>query len=758
LFYRLGRAMYHRRWAVLALWLVVLLVSIPFVPRIGSVLESGGFNNGVAESDRANTLLINDLGFNPSLSIIFSSSQLRATDARFRQAMITALAPAATLPHVVRIDTQDHHSLHQLGQRFVSVNGHAALALLEYDNQFQAVDQLVAQVRTTIRSSTLQVIVAGDGAVGSDLQTMSRSDLQRVEVYALPIALLLILIIFGTLAAASMPLVLSLCSVLPTMALIFAIGHVADLSIFCLNVTTIIGLGVSIDYTLFIVSRFREQLQLSAAKSMRESAGGAGSETGASRIPALPGSDLVEDAIAIAIGTAGRAVLFSGVTVMIGLSGLFIFQAVALRSIGLGGSLVVVVSILAALTLLPALLGILGTRIEALPVVPWKGGRAGAYWFGLAAWVTRHPWPVIVSTLTIIGIIASPFTALRLSVPDATILPESAQSRAGFDILNQQFLQDQADPIVAVVHAPGGLLSPASVGALYDWVHVVSHDAGIDSSRTLSLVTVVPFATRAQYQQIQRYVHDPKFAPIIDAFTGNDSTVVAFQPRPGQSTSQLDSLVRRIRATAIGAGLVHYIGGAQASDMDYLAGVYAEFPLCILFVVIVTYAVLLVFLRSAILPLKAVFMNTLSLAGAYGAVVWIFQQGHLSRLFDFTPAGHIDDITPIVLFCILFGLSMDYEVFLLSRVHEEYLLTGDTTASVARGLERTGRIITSAGLILVVVAGSFAFANVVLIKAIGLGLAIAILLDATLIRCLLVPATIRVLGRWNWWLPGETHG
>ncbi len=385
--------------------------------------------------------------------------------------------------------------------------------------------------------------------------------------------------------------------------------------------------------------------------------------------------------------------------------------------------------------------------------MPWRRSGESPFWFGLAEWVTRHPWPVIVSVLIAIGAIASPFATLHLDVPDATILPRSAQSRAGFDTLNRQFLQDQNRPIVAVVHAQRDLLSPALVGVLYDWVQAVDRDPGVDASRTLSLVTTVPFATRAQYQDVRRYLLDPRLGPLIEAFTGHGTTVVAFQPAPGQSTNSLDDLVRRIRGRQIGGGLVHYVGGAQASTMDYLAGAYNEFPLCILFVVGVTYVVLLIFLRSAILPLKAVFMNTLSLVGAYGAVVWIFQQGHLSGVFDFTPAGHIDDVTPIVLFCILFGLSMDYEVFLLSRVHEEYLLTGDNALSVARGLECTGRIITSAGLILVVVAGSFAFADVVLIKAIGLGLAIAILLDATLIRCLLVPATIRVLGQWNWWLP-----
>jgi RND superfamily putative drug exporter len=220
------------------------------------------------------------------------------------------------------------------------------------------------------------------------------------------------------------------------------------------------------------------------------------------------------------------------------------------------------------------------------------------------------------------------------------------------------------------------------------------------------------------------------------------------------TTGQVDGIIKRARALPIAGGLRHYVGGFDAGVMDYLDNLYAQFPVCISFVVLVTYVVLLVLFRSAILPLKAVLMNALSLLGAYGAVVWIFQQGHLSTLFNFSPTGYVDEITPIITLCTLFGLSMDYEVFLLSRIREQYQRTGDNAAAVAAGLERTGRIITSAALILVIVAGSFAFTDIVLIKAVGLGLAIAILLDATLIRCLLVPATMRVLGEWNWWLPG----
>jgi RND superfamily putative drug exporter len=726
MFERLGHAVYHRRWLVIGLWALLLLVTLPFAPIAGHVLKGGGFANGVSESDRGSAILVQDLGFFPSnLTVIFSSPTLRATDPRFVAAMRAALAPARHLPDVLRIDTAADHSTMEQGARFISDDGHSAIAILQYDVSFDVIQNLVPQVRATIHSPILHVLVAGDGAVYGDMERLSGTDLETVERITFPIALVLLALIFGTLVAASVPIITGAVSVVTTLAIIYGLGHLTDLSIFSLNVTTMIGLGVGIDYSLFVVSRFREEIRV------------------------YP----VEEAVARAVGHAGRAVLFSGITVMIGLSGLLIFHAMALRSIGLGGGLVVLVSVLAALTLLPALLSVLGPRIDALPVAPWRLGNESHFWRALAQRVMRHPWRVIVAVLAIILVMATPFRLLKMNVPDATILPRSVQSRQGYDLLNQQFNQQQDNPVIVVVTAPDDILAPAHMAAVYDYVHRVMRDPSIDDGAIQSIVTFAPFATKDTYTHLQLYLANPSVAVAVHAFVGHNATYIAFPPRPGQTSAQMQSLVRRTRAVPLGGGLTRYVTGFDAGVMDYLNNLYSQFPLCIGFVVVITYLVLLVLLRSALLPLKAVLMNALSLVGAYGAVVWIFQQGHLSSLFNFSPTGYIDEITPIIMFCTLFGLSMDYEVFLLSRMREHYLATHDNAASVARGLERTGRIITSAALILVVVAGSFSFTNLVLVKAVGLGLAIAILLDASLVRCLLVPATMRVLGDWNWWLP-----
>lgn len=731
MFPRLGHWIYRARWQVIGVWAILLAIALPFVPQASRVLKGGGFANGISESDRATALLVKDLHFYPSsLTIIFSSPTLRATDPAFRRAMEAALVPAARLPNVARIDTYYRHAAIVQDQRLISNDGHAALAILNYSISYDIVQGLVPQVRAAVHRSALGVIVAGDGAVFGDMQTVSNSDLQTVETYTFPVALLLLLLIFGTLVASLVPVVTGGVAVATTLALLYALGHIVDLSIFALNVTSMIGLGVGIDYALLVVSRFREET----------------------------GRGSVEDAVARTLEHAGRSVLFSGITVMIGLSSLLIFHSMALRSIGLGGSMVVAISVLAALTLLPALLAVLGPRIDALPLVPWRLGERSPFWHALAQGVMRRPWRVIAAVLAVVAVVASPFRMLSLTVPDATILPRSVESRRGFDILNTQFDQRRDNPIVIAIHADrGDLLDPRSLSALYDYIHAVLRQPGIRIDSVQGQASLALSLSRDTFVHLGRYRGTPAFARALATFTGNNSTFISLRARAGMGDSAIENLVRHIRTIRLGGGLQRYVGGYNAGVMDYLANLYGQFPVVIGFVVLTTYLVLLILLRSAILPLKAVLMNALSLLGAYGAVVFIFQQGHFSALINFSPTGYIDEITPIIMFCTLFGLSMDYEVFLLSRMREHWLETGDNVASVAIGLERTGRIITSAALILVAVAGSFAFTNIVLIKSVGLGLAMAILLDATIIRCLLVPATMRVLGRWNWWLPRILH-
>ncbi len=645
----------------------------------------------------------------------------------FQKAVLDSLAPLRTLPHMARIESY-WAPYSTPAARMVADGGHRTYAILDFNVPFDRVQSYLPTVRHALHVNGLSTILTGDPAIYDDMEQVSTQDLHTVEMFTFPIALVLLALIFGTLVASAVPVVLGGVSVVTTLAVLDVLAQRIDMSIFVLNVTTMIGLGIGIDYSLFMVNRFRQEIT-------RHS---------------------LEDAVAATMATAGRAVVFSGFTVMLGLMGLLVFKAMALRSLGIGGALVVAVSVIAALTLLPALLSVLGTRINALPVIPRRLQGGGEFWPGLARWVMRRPWPIIAGALVLIAVVASPARTLQLSIPDATILPTSVASRQGYDLLVNDFHTTQDTPIIIVVHGHGPILTTGNIDTIYDYTRRVTRLRDVASIQ--SIVNLEPWLTRADYAQLPVEVANPEVAARVNALTGTQATLVMVNPRPGLSENAADDLVRRIRQVPLGNGsLQREVGGLTAGKMDYIDLLYADFPKTVLFVVGMTYLVLLVLFRSVVLPLKAVLMNALSLAGSFGAIVFVFQQGHFSNLLNFTPTGSIDEINPILMFCTLFGLSMDYEVFLLSRIKEHYEATGDNAASVAEGLAQTGRIITSAALIMVVVAGSFAFTSIVLVKSLGLGMAIAILIDATIIRCLLVPATMRVLGEWNWWLPGTSR-
>jgi RND superfamily putative drug exporter len=720
MFHSLGLFAFRRRYLVIAAWIVVLCASVPLLPRLHSVLHGGGFANGTSEADRALALLQSDLRYYPSaVTIIFSDKRLHVGEPAFKSDMERALAGLRGLPHLARIDTYD-------GPRgspaMVSPDRHATYAVLNFTAPLERTEAGLRQLYAHLHTRRLHTIVTGAPVVYADMERLSTQDLAQVEKYTFPVALVLLVVIFGTLVASGVPLLIGGVSVATTLALLDLLGHVTTMSTFALNVTTMIGLGIGIDYALLMVSRFREEI---------------------ARRP-------IEEAVAVTVAQAGRAVLFSGVTVMLGLSGLLLFKATALRSMGVGGALVVLVAVLAALTLVPAVLGVLGPRIDALAVLPHRDSGA-RFWPAVARAVMRRPWPVIALTLLAVGAIASPVRELKLSIPDATILPESVPSRQGFDMLQKTFRVNADSPILPVVYGSGPILQPRYLAALYDYTRRIARLPGV---RTIqSVVNLDPHLKRADYLNLPAELADPPVAAAVAPLVGTHATLVVVYPQRGLSQSQAEALTRRIRAVPLGAGLHRAVGGYTPGAMDYINALYSDFPKAILFVIGSTFVVLLVLFRSVVLPLKAVLMNILSLLGSYGALVFVFQQGHLSGVLNFSSTGFIDEMTPIIMFCTLFGLSMDYEVFLLARIREEYCATGDNARAVEQGLARTGRIITSAALILVVVAGSFAFTNLILVKAVGLGLALAILIDATLIRSLLVPATMRVLGTWNWWAP-----
>jgi RND superfamily putative drug exporter len=632
--------------------------------------------------------------------------------------------------------------LPSVNPRQVSVDYRTSYVVVTFALDGETATKLLPQIRPLIKQPpSLTMTIGGGLAFYEDVELVSQRDLQRAELIAFPVAIVALVLAFGSVVAGGLPVAVGGVGVLVILASIFGLAHLTDISIFAVNLATLLGLGLGLDYSLFLTSRFREELARGRTN---------------------------EEALAITLATAGKAVAFSGLTVLIGLSGTLLFRINILTSVGIAGFVVVIVSVLAAITLLPAILTLVGARINALPVsglfrrkqantsyIPGRQEGHG-FWAWLAHLVMKRPVSIFVPVLALLLILGLPFLNVKFSSPDASILPTDVPSRQAFDILRSQFNESEVTPILVAVQAPANknILSPDNIYYLYDFAQAVQKDPRV--ARVDSIVTFEERLTRTQYQLFYSdpsKVQDIILRQFLQSYANENVTLISIVSKYPPTSDETKALVQKLRNSTIGNDLTLQVTGGTAGIMDVVDGIYKTFPLAALVIVLATYFVLLILLRSIILPLKAIMMNALSILASYGALVYVFQEGNFSNLLNFQPLGLIEPSLPIIMFCTLFGLSMDYEVFLLSRIKENYEHTGDNTASVAMGLQKSGKIITSAALIVVLVCLSFVTADIVLVKALGLGVAVAVGLDATIVRALLVPSTMRLLGNWNWYAP-----
>ncbi|MGI8912765.1 MAG: MMPL family transporter [Chloroflexota bacterium] len=717
---------YRHRWLTLVGSLLLLVVSGVLLIQ-GGVLISAQPKG--TQADQALTLLQNELPSTSgsSFTVVFGSSTLLATDPGFARAVQATLAGLHADPRVKAIQTP--YDSTPPTAAWLSGDGHHALAVVSLKDNFDTARSYYEAIRARIHSDQLTVEATDSLAISADFDRYLATDLQRAERVSLPLALLLLLLVFGTVVAALLPLGVGLCAVLGGIAGIYLLTRVTDMTPYALNVVTIIGLGVAIDYSLFIVNRFREELQRGLS---------------------------VPEALATSMATAGRAITFSGITVAIGLSGLLFYPNSYLSSMGLGGAAVVGFAVFYALTLLPALLALLGPRVNRwrLPLPQTSAHAGGGFWRRIATTVMRHPWWALLPTLLFILLAASPTLKIRLANGDVTSLPPDAESRLGYDLLTSQFPGRNQNQYSVLLYSPDGQPQTAArVGALYDLsrqIAALPHVLAVQG-----VVNLDPTLSRAQYQALYGGPRAALPAPMQEALrqtVGAHIAVLSVLSDSPTASDEARNLLRRIRTLAAPAGSEILVTGATAFDVDTIQFIVQHTPATIAFVIIVTYLLLFLLTGSVVLPLKAVVVNLLSISASFGAMVWIFQEGHLSAQLHFTPAP-LDPTLPVLLFCIMFGLAMDYEVFLVTRIQEEYRRSGNNREAVAWGLERSGRLVTGAAAIMLAVFLAFALAQIVIIKAIGLGLAIAVLIDATLIRALVVPAMMRLLGNLNWWAP-----
>lgn len=722
MFARLGRFTFRRRYFVLAFWGLLFLTAIPAIPLLPGSLAVGGFSSDDTESARTRQFLQQELpSFTASsLLVIYQHDELVASDPEFQRQAREAIESVVELPDVLAVQSFTDVP----GQ--ISDDGHTAYTSVQLSVDPENSQHLMPAIDERLRDVDLRILLAGAPAFYEDIERTSEQDLRRAELIAIPFALVALLFVFRGLVAAGTPLIAGSMGVAASLGTLYLVAQQVELTIFILNLATMLGLGLAIDYSLFMTSRFREELQHSS----------------------------IEQAVERTVDTAGRAVFFSGFTVMLGLAGLMVFDFMFLQSIGFAGAVVVLFAIAAALSLLPALLAVLGHRVNNYSFLA-RSEDTGRFWYGVANLVMRRPWRVFIPTVAILLLLGSPFLGIRLSAPDATILPMSTDSRQAFETLRSEFGDGEISPVIIAVQPESSISDPAIIDELYELTRTIATDERV--WKIDSIVTLDPRFTRDHYQLFYRdldNIPDPFVAAAATDLTTDAATAIFVYSQDLPASDEAQDLLADLRDLEATTSLDLSFTGGAAEIVDTVDKMYSDFPLAALIVVGSTYLALLLHFRSVLLPLKAILINVLSITASYGALVVIFQEGNLSALLGFTPMGFIEASLPILMFCVLFGLSMDYEVFLLSRMREEWDRTGDNREAVRVGLARSGRIITGAALIVVVVTASFVSAEVVIIKALGLGIAIAVALDASIVRSLIVPATMRLVGDWNWWLPG----
>jgi RND superfamily putative drug exporter len=692
-FHWLGRIAAKFRWLIVSIGAAVMVAGVLWGAGVFNVLSSGGFDDPNSESSRAATQITAQLGQqNVDLVVLYSDAGANVNDPPVKDPIVATAASLRENPEIAKVLTYYDTGAPSL----VSRDGHETYAAITLTAQGDdAKKAAYEKIKSDLNAPGLTTQVGGLVAFNSDGDTLTKKDVTHGEMLAMPLVLILLLFVFRGLVAAAMPLLIGILAILGAFTATRVIAEFTNVSTFAANTITLLGLGMAIDYSLFIVSRFREEME---------------------------GGLEPPEAIARTLSTAGRTVVISGITIALALASLLIFPQVFLRSMGLGGIAAVLVAMIGAVTVLPALLVILGPRINALRIpLPRRrsatataGDPDNGAWGRLAHSVMRRPVIFIVGVLIVLGVLATPLLQAKFAGADERILPADTTSRIVSQRIAADFQGGSAAPIETLVQ-------------------------GASADQVQSLVTsikTIPSVTSAQ----------------VVASKG-DAALVDVDYSDGRTGTRTYNAVGAIRALPVPAGVTVLVGGQSASDVDLLASLGRKLPWMAAIMAGVTLILLFLAFGSILLPIKAVVMNLLSIAASFGVVVWIFQEGHMSGLLGFTSTGFLQPNIPIMVLAILFGLSTDYEVFLLSRIREAWAATGDPKQAIATGLERTGRIITAAALLLIVVVAGFATGGVAFAKLIGIGMVTAIFVDATLVRALLVPAVMRLLGRASWWLP-----
>lgn len=716
-----------QQWLIVICWLIAASICAIYLPFAGKPFKIENINDPTVESSVAQNAMVTKFPYSGSrIFVLYKSNSLHVRDPQYITQVNKSLNGAENLPFENRVISPYKND------RQISDNDRVAYAVIETELKAEELANSIDEINNAFgKPKKLQMYVGGEPSFTADIYKLSESNLQRGELIALPICFIVMIFVFSGFMAAMLTIFTGIINITIIIAIIYLLGHQIDLTVFVLNIATMLGLGLGLDYTLLITYRFREEY----AKCHD-----------------------CQKTVFVILATAGKSVLFSGLIVLISIASLIFFPINILYSIGIGGIVVVAVTLLSSVTFLPAMLCLFEKYVTrsnpSLKRLSSENVR-NHRWYKFAMVVMKYPFTILIPTIGILLLLGYPFLNVKINSSDAKILPTWTPSRQLLDQFHENFNPNELTPINIVLKAKNkSILSKNNIAALYDYVQRLKKDARVN--RVVSIVTLKPGLTKQQYQQLyssSTLPFDDYQKQIFKSMAKGKYTIISIISKYSKDDKRNFELISAIRNQTVGNGITKVVGGQSAEIIDMMNIVYGLFLKIVIFISIVTYLALLWLLRSLILPLKAIAMNFLSLSVCYGMLVFIFQEGHFANLLHFKAVGFTDLNLPILLFFVLFGLSMDYEVFLLSRIKEYYEQTGDNTKSVALGLERSARVITSAALILVIVTGAFVSADIIFIKAFGLGTALAIAVDASLIRLLLVPATMRLFGDWNWYIP-----
>jgi putative drug exporter of the RND superfamily len=727
-FFRLGVFTYRFRVEIIAFWIAALFACAPFVTDLISPFQSTGFVADKSRSAVADKFLNKELGYgNNQFLIIYHSKNLLVDSKTYQKKITRSLEELDKfpIPHEIILPKEN--------AKQISKDKHTAYVVILFKTSQVLKREMIDKFQNSIKKpKNMSMYLGGEPIFVQHINEQTQRDLFKSDFIAAPVTIIALLLVFKTVVAASIPVGIGACSALLILTILYAFGHVFTLSIFTLNIALLLGLCLSLDYALFIIYRFRDELN----------------------------SNLhIKYIVARTMATAGKAVFFSGIAVFISLSALLLFPINILFSIGVGGLVAVFVAVSAAMTLLPATLSVIKDKVNSLPITPVKkqtidpsSNNMHGVWYKLANTVVKRPAMFSLLTLVFVSILSFTFVHIKIGISDFNVLPDHSKNQQFFDTYKENFNKQGLVPIKMIIKTKDGkITSKENITKLYKYIHKLQKYHSINEIQ--SIVSLDSNITLKQYQFIFGMKHSKKIQTLLDRTTRDKFTTATIISKYAPNSAKTRDLIKKIQKSEPGSGLSIELTGVPVTNVDVVDAILHTLPYAALMIIGLTYLILLILLRSVVLPIQAIFMNILSLCASYGVLVLIFQEGYLHELLHFRPQGMLDISLIIIIFCALFGFSMDYEVFLLTRIHEAYNKTKDNSKSIIFGIVKSSRIITSAALIVILLCGSFMFADVLMVKEFGLGIAVAIFVDAFAIRTILVPATMALAKDANWYMP-----